>query len=95
LFERPGHQPFLSHPKETKAIAAARLKNDKSTPNAWRCSSGAICCPRCGSRRQLREARELIRHGISLVWLRTQVKNRFPNVAASFFPSYTGVVAAL
>src|SRR5262245_49815840 len=29
LLERLGHQPVLSHPKATKAIAAARLKNDK------------------------------------------------------------------
>src|SRR5262245_35872031 len=29
LLERLGHQPVLSHPKETKAIASARLKNDK------------------------------------------------------------------
>jgi hypothetical protein len=29
LLERLDHQPVLSHPKETKAIASARLKNDK------------------------------------------------------------------
>ncbi len=29
LLEGLGHQPVLSHPKATKAIAAARLKNDK------------------------------------------------------------------
>lgn len=29
LLERLGHRPVLSHPKQTKAIAAARLKNDK------------------------------------------------------------------
>ena len=29
LLERLGHQPVLSHPKATKALAAARLKNDK------------------------------------------------------------------
>src|SRR5262245_44918916 len=29
LLERLGHQPVLSNPKQTKAIAAARLKNDR------------------------------------------------------------------
>jgi transposase len=29
LLERLGHDPILSHPKQTKAIAAARLKNDR------------------------------------------------------------------
>src|SRR2546427_3762 len=29
LLERLGHHPVLSHPKQTKAIAAARLKNDR------------------------------------------------------------------
>src|SRR5215831_20700021 len=29
LLERLGHDPILSHTKQTKAIAAARLKNDR------------------------------------------------------------------
>src|SRR5262249_17771650 len=29
LLEELGHQPVLSNPKRTKAIAAARLKNDR------------------------------------------------------------------
>src|SRR5207244_10100943 len=29
LLEELGHQPVLSNPKQTKAIAAARLKNDR------------------------------------------------------------------
>ncbi len=29
LLEGLGHQPVLSHPKQTKAIAAARLKDDR------------------------------------------------------------------
>jgi transposase len=29
LAQRPGHEVFLSHPKQTKAIASARLKSDK------------------------------------------------------------------
>ena len=46
LLEQLGHQPVLSNPKQTKAIAAARLKNDRvdaerrraspSSPASWR-----------------------------------------------------------
>jgi transposase len=77
LLEQLGHRPVLSHPKQTKAIAAARLKNDRVDaqrlalllrgdllPTVW------IPPP------ALREARELVRHRITLVWLRTRVKNQ-------------------
>jgi transposase len=60
-----------------KAIAAARLKNDRVDaerlalllrgdllPTVW--------IPPAG----LREARELVRHRVSLVWVRTEIKNR-------------------
>jgi hypothetical protein len=29
LAQKTGHEVFLSHPKQTKAIASARLKSDK------------------------------------------------------------------
>lgn len=77
LLERLGHEPVLSHPKQTRAIAAARLKNDRVDaerlvlllrgdllPTVW-IPPAAV-----------REARELLRHRISLVWLRTRVTNR-------------------
>jgi transposase len=38
LLKRLGHETVLSHPKQTKAIAAARLRMIVSMRNAWRCS---------------------------------------------------------
>lgn len=77
LLEGLGHQPVLSHPKQTKAIAAARLKNDRVDakrlvlllrgdllPTVW--------IPPAA----LREARELIRHRVQLAWVRGEIRNR-------------------
>src|SRR5262249_56308918 len=77
LLESLGHQPVLSHPKQTRAIASARLKNDRVDadrlvlllrgdllPTVW------IPPP------ALREARELIRHRIQLAWVRGELRNR-------------------
>jgi transposase len=77
LLERLGHQPVLSHPKETKASAAARLKNDKVDAQRLALLLRGDLLPTVWiPPASVREARELIRHRISLVWLRTQVKNR-------------------
>jgi transposase len=77
LLERLGHQPVLSHPKATKAIAAARLKNDKVDAHRLALLLRGDLLPTVWiPPAALREARELIRHRVSLVWLRTQVKNR-------------------
>jgi transposase len=77
LLEELGHEPVLSHPKQTKAIASARLKNDRV--DAERLASlcrgdllPAVWIPP----REVREARELLRHRLGLVWQRTKVKNR-------------------
>src|SRR5262245_794700 len=83
ILERLGHQPVLSHPKQTKAIASARLKNDKVDaerlalllrgdllPSVWIPPS------------ELREARELIRHRIQLTWTRTKIKNQLISLLA-------------
>jgi hypothetical protein len=43
LLERLGHQPVLSHPKETKAIASARLKNDKVDAQAGVAAPRDLC----------------------------------------------------
>src|SRR5262245_7688248 len=69
LLEELGHQPILSNPKQTKAIAAARLKNDRVDaerlavllrgdllPTVWIPPS------------EIRQARELLRHRVQLVW---------------------------
>ncbi len=83
LLENLGHRPVLSNPKQTKAIAAARLKNDRVDaerlalllrgdllPTVWIPSTA------------LREARELVRHRIQLVWLRSVIRNRLQAMLA-------------
>jgi transposase len=46
-----GFDPHLVHPLRCKAIASARLKNDK-VDAAWRSCCGRICCRRRGSPRR-------------------------------------------
>ena len=83
LLEDYGFDPHLVHPLRCKAIASARLKNNKVDaeilaqllradllPEAW------IAPP------QVRQLRALIRHRISLVRLGTQLRNRIHAVAA-------------
>ena len=83
LLEDYGFEPHLVHPLRCKAIASARLKNDKVDaailaqllradllPEAW------IAPP------QVRQLRALLRHRASLVRLGTQLRNRIHAVAA-------------
>ena len=77
LLEQLGHQPVLSHPKQTKAIAAARLKNDRVDAERLALLLRGDLLPTVWiPPAALREARELIRHRVSLVWLRGEVRNR-------------------
>lgn len=83
LLERLGHHPILSHPKQTKAIAAARLKNDRVDAERLALLLRGDLLPQVWiPSAQLREARELIRHRISLVWLRTRIKNALQSLVA-------------
>src|SRR5690349_24212133 len=83
LLENYGFAPHLVHPSRCKAIASARLKNDKVDaailaqllradllPEAW------IAPP------AVRALRALLRHRIQLVRLRTLLGNRIHAVAA-------------
>ena len=83
LLEDYGFEPHLVHPLQCKAIASARLKNDKVDaailaqllradllPEAW------IAPP------QVRQLRALLRHRIQLVRLRTLLRNRIHAVLA-------------
>jgi len=83
LLEDYGFEPHLVHPLQCKAIASARLKNDKVDaailaqllradllPEAW------IAPP------AVRELRALVRHRIQLVRLRTLLRNRIHAVLA-------------
>src|ERR1700745_698379 len=83
LLEDYGFDPHLVHPLQCKAIASARLKNDKVDaatlaqllradllPEAW------IAPP------DVRQLRALLRHRIQLVRLRTLLRNRIHAVLA-------------
>jgi transposase len=83
LLEGYGFSPHLVHPLQCKAIASARLKNDKVDaaimaqllradllPEAW------IAPP------SVRQLRALLRHRIQLVRLRTLLRNRIHAVLA-------------
>jgi transposase len=77
LLERLGHRPLLSNPKQTKAIASARLKNDRVDAERLALLLRGDLLPRVWiPSLALREARELLRHRVRLVWVRTQIKNR-------------------
>jgi transposase len=85
LLEDYGFDPHLVHPLRCKAIASARLKNDKVDaailaqllradllPEAW------IAPP------EVRQLRALLRHRASLVRVGTQARNRIHAVVADF-----------
>ena len=83
LLEDYGFEPHMVHPLQCKAIASARLKNDKVDaatlaqllradllPEAW------IAPP------EVRQLRALLRHRAQLVRLRTLLRNRIHAVLA-------------
>jgi len=83
LLEGQGLEPHMVHPLRCKAIASARLKNDKVDaailaqllradllPEAWIAPAA------------VRDLRALVRHRVALVRLRTRVQNRIHAVAA-------------
>ena len=91
LLEDYGFDPHLVHPLRGKAIASARLKNDKVNaailaqllradllPEAW------IAPP------AVRQLRALLRHRASMVRLGTQLRNRIHAVAADHGYDRTG-----
>jgi len=85
LLEDYGFAPHLVHPSRCKAIASARLKNDKVDaailgqllradllPEAW------IAPP------PVRALRALLRHRVYLVRLRTRLRNRIHAIVADY-----------
>jgi transposase len=83
LLERLGHDPILSNPKQTKAIAAARLKNDRVDAERLALLLRGDLLPTVWiPPAALREARELVRHRIQLVWLRGVIRNRLQAMLA-------------
>jgi len=83
LLERLGHDPILSHPKQTKAIAAARLKNDRVDAERLALLLRGDLLPTVWiPPAALREARELVRHRIQLLWVRGVIRNRLQAMLA-------------
>jgi transposase len=77
LLESLGHQPVLSHPKQTRAIASARLKNDRVDADRLVLLLRGDLLPTVWiPPAALREARELVRHRVQLAWVRGEIRNR-------------------
>lgn len=77
LFEDAGYEFHLAHPKGTKAIAAARVKNDAVDAQTLAQLLRAGLLPESyAPPRQMRDLRDLLRHRIALTQLRTALKNR-------------------
>jgi len=75
--EAAGHQVVLSHPKQTKAIAHARLKNDRVDAERLASLLRAELLPTVWiPPRELRQAKELLRHRVLLRRIRLSVHNQ-------------------
>src|SRR5213079_2803405 len=85
LLEDYGFDPHLVHPSRCKAIASARLKNDKVDAailgqllRADLLPEGWIAPP------PVRQLRALLRHRVALVRLRTRLRNRIHAIVADY-----------
>jgi transposase len=77
LPEAEGVELHLAHPRQTRAIAAARVKTDAVDARTLAHLLRADLLPEAYvAPRELRELRELLRHHIGLTRLRTALKNR-------------------
>jgi transposase len=77
LLKEVGHEVILSHPKQTRAIAAARLKNDRVDATRLATLLRANLLPAVWiPPMPIREGKELLRHRMVLVATRTRLKNR-------------------
>lgn len=83
LAQKTGHEVFLSHPKQTKAIASARLKSDKVDALMLAKLLKADLLPTVWiPPRHQRHVRELLAHRARLVRQRTAVINELRAVYA-------------
>jgi transposase len=83
LLEDYGFDPHMVHPLRCKAIASARLKNDKVDAAILAQLLRADLLPEAWiAPLEVRQLRALLRHRASLVRLGTQVRNRIHAVAA-------------
>jgi transposase len=85
LLEDYGFDPHLVHPLQCKAIASARLKNDKVDAATLAQLLRADLLPEAWiAPAEVRQLRALLRHRASLVRLGTQQRNRIHAVVADF-----------
>ena len=83
LLEDYGFDPHMVHPLRCKAIASARLKNDKVDAAILAQLLRADLLPEAWiAPLEVRQLRALLRHRASLVRLGTQLRNRIHAVAA-------------
>ncbi len=83
LLDDYGFQPHLVHPLRCKAIASARLKNDKVDAATLAQLLRADLLPEAWiAPHQIRWQRTLLRHRFQLVRLRTLVRNRIHAILA-------------
>jgi transposase len=83
LLEDYGFDSHLVHPLRCKAIASARLKNDKAGAAILAQLLRADLLPEAWiAPQKVRQLRSLLRHRVSLVRLGTQLRNRIHAVAA-------------
>jgi transposase len=83
LLDDWGLEAHLAHAKACKAIASARLKNDKVDARTLAHLLRADLLPEAWiAPREVRDLRALLRHRVSLVRLSTTLKNRIHSVLA-------------
>jgi transposase len=83
MLEDYGYQPHLVHPLQCKAIASARLKNDKADAATLGRLLRADLLPEAWiAPLDVRQQRALLRHRFQLVRLRTLLRNRIHAVLA-------------
>jgi transposase len=83
LLEACGFEPHMVHPLQCKAIASARLKNDKAGAATLAQLLRADLLPEARvAPPQVRRLRALLRHRAQLVRLRTLLRNRIHAVLA-------------
>jgi transposase len=77
LLEDAGYELHLAHPLRTRAIAAARVKTDAVDAATLAQLLRAGLLPEAYiAPRELRDVRELLRHRVTLVAMRSAIKNR-------------------
>jgi transposase len=83
LLEDAGFELHLAHPLRTRAIAAARVKTDAVDAATLAQLLRAGLLPEAYiAPRELRDVRELLRHRVTLVAMRTALKNRVHAILA-------------